>query len=61
MIDKLNVKSLNQALESLKTSWNKYKEVPGDEFVRDSVIQRFNIDTDFYNTIKQDLTPFLYD
>ncbi|MGN0031621.1 MAG: HI0074 family nucleotidyltransferase substrate-binding subunit [Candidatus Gastranaerophilaceae bacterium] len=41
MMDKLNVKSLNQALESLKTSWNKYKEVPGDEFVRDSVIQRF--------------------
>ena len=25
------------------------------------VIDLNNIDTDFYNTIKQDLTPFLYD
>ena len=40
-MDKLNVKSLNQALESLKTSWNKYNEVHGDEFVIDSVIHWF--------------------
>lgn len=40
-MEKLNVKNLHQALSSLKIAWNKYKEQSEDEFVRDSVIQRF--------------------
>ena len=40
-MEKLNVKSLEQVLGSLKIAWNKYNEQPDDEFVRDSVIQRF--------------------
>lgn len=40
-MEKLIVTSLEKALTSLNTAQEKLKENPSDEFVRDSVIQRF--------------------